>query len=81
MSRTEHKDESHEPWIPGWPEPRLIKVGHAHPPIPIREMDYSATFEGYEPGEPIGRGATEAAAIADLLLESDYMGPVLIRAA
>lgn len=58
---------------------RLIRTSHDYPPIPLREYDWSAVFDGYEPGEPIGRGADESAAIADLLLESDYMGAVEIR--
>lgn len=35
-------------------------------PIPIRNFDWTATFEDYEPGDPIGEGATEAEAIAAL---------------
>ena len=35
-------------------------------PIPIRLFDFSAIFEGYEPGDPIGRGETEEQAINDL---------------
>ena len=42
------------------------------PPIPIRDFDWTALRDGYEPGDPIGRGASEAAAIAYLLeQESD----------
>jgi hypothetical protein len=36
-------------------------------PIPPREFDWQATRDGWEPGCPIGYGATEAEAIADLL--------------
>lgn len=47
-------------------------------PIPIRSFDWSATFDGYDPGEPdeeggyhggdpIGYGATEEEAKTDLL--------------
>jgi hypothetical protein len=43
-----------------------IKTEHVYPPIPLRSFDYSAAFDGYEPGDPIGWGATEEAAIADL---------------
>ena len=35
-------------------------------PIPIRRFDWTATFEGYEPGDPIGYGETEEQAINDL---------------
>ena len=37
------------------------------PPIPSRLFDWSATLDGYEPGEAIGYGETEDAAVADLL--------------
>ena len=37
------------------------------PPIPVRAFDWSAVRDGYEPGMPVGRGATEQAAIADLI--------------
>lgn len=39
------------------------------PPIPIRDYDWQATLDGYEPGDPIGEGATALEAIADLLQE------------
>jgi hypothetical protein len=46
-----------------------IKTHFVYPPIPIRSFDWSATdddtYDG--PGCPVGRGETEAAAIADLL--------------
>jgi hypothetical protein len=45
-----------------------IHTSYDFPPIPIRNCDWSATFDGYEPGDPIGTGRTEQAAIADLLL-------------
>ena len=38
-----------------------------YPPIPIRTMDWSAHLDGYEPGDPVGNGATEDEAIADLV--------------
>jgi hypothetical protein len=45
-----------------------IETHFVHPPIPVRSCDWSAidseTYNG--PGSPIGRGATEAEAIADL---------------
>lgn len=37
-----------------------------YPPIGIRCFDWSAVTDDYEPGQPIGYGATEAEAIADL---------------
>lgn len=36
------------------------------PPIPSRAFDWCAVTDDYEPGAPIGYGATEAEAIADL---------------
>ncbi len=50
-----------------------ITTNFVYPPVPYRDQDWSATVDGYEPGEAIGRGATERAAIADLLeqLEED----------
>jgi hypothetical protein len=50
-----------------------IRTSFEHPPIPIRDFDWSAVTDDYEPGHPIGRGATEAEAIADLKeqLEAD----------
>jgi hypothetical protein len=44
-----------------------IITNHDYPPIPVRMFDWSAHRDGYEPGEPIGTGATEVEAIADLL--------------
>ena len=37
------------------------------PPIPDRRFDWSAYQDGWEPGLPLGRGATREEAIADLL--------------
>lgn len=48
-----------------------------HPPIPDRSCDWSAVTDDYDgPGSPIGRGRTEAAAIADLKdrLEGEIQG-------
>lgn len=46
-----------------------IRTAYVYPPIPIRQFDWSAvdddTYDG--PGCPIGTGATEQEAIADLL--------------
>jgi hypothetical protein len=44
-----------------------IVTTYEHPPIPRRDFDWSAVEDSYEPGWPIGRGATEATAIADLM--------------
>lgn len=37
-----------------------------NPPIPVRDFDWSARFDGYEPGDPIGHGSTKAEAITAL---------------
>lgn len=36
-------------------------------PIPDRRYDWSATHDDYEPGDPVGHGATEIEAIDDLM--------------
>jgi hypothetical protein len=42
------------------------------PPGPVRNFDWSATRDGYEPGAPIGWGRTSQEAIQDLLdIEED----------
>lgn len=48
-----------------------IVTHHVYPPIPMREFDWSATRDGYEPGDAIGWGKTEAEAIADLHTAED----------
>ena len=45
---------------------RPVQTAYINPPIPSRAFDWQATHEGYEPGEPIGYGATEQEAIEDL---------------
>jgi hypothetical protein len=42
-----------------------------YPPIPDRRWDWSAIRDGYEPGDLIGEGETEAAAIFDLLTKEE----------
>lgn len=59
-------------------EPEVVKTKifteHVYPPIPVRSFDWSATFDSYEPGDVVGRGATEEEAVANLLLETDFQG-------
>lgn len=43
-----------------------IETHFCKKPIPERHSDWSATSVDYEPGDPVGRGATEVEAIADL---------------
>jgi hypothetical protein len=48
-----------------------IVTRHIFPPIPMRQFDWQATRDGYEPGCPIGYGKTESEAIADLHAAED----------
>jgi hypothetical protein len=48
-----------------------IRTDYWPKPIPIRSFDWSATLEGYEPGGPIGTGATLTEAVHDLLMMLD----------
>ena len=50
---------------------RRIETHFEMPPIPDRSHDWSACREGYEPGDPLGYGATEREAINNLLDEED----------
>ena len=47
-----------------------IITRYVYPPIPVRQFDWSAVTDDYDGAEdshcPIGYGATEAEAIADL---------------
>lgn len=49
---------------------RKIVTKYDPPPIPVRFADWSATFEDYDLGSPIGHGASEQEAIDDLLMEA-----------
>ena len=44
-----------------------IITEYVFPPIPLRQFDWSAVTDNYEPGCPIGYGRTEEEAIKDLL--------------
>lgn len=59
-----------------------INTNYWAKPIPVRSFDWSATFDGYDPGEPdgeggysggdtIGYGATEQDAVDDLLSQNE----------
>ncbi len=50
-----------------------IVTDHIHPPIPCRDFDWCAVTEDYdgESGDPIGYGATEQAAIDDLMQQME----------
>lgn len=51
-------------------QPIRVATCHEYPPIPIRDMDWSAvddqTYDG-SPSDPVGTGATEQEAIDDLM--------------
>jgi len=47
----------------------IVQTEYVHPPIPTRDYDWAAALDGYEPGEPLGQGPTEADAIYDLFLQ------------
>jgi len=48
----------------------IIITKYDPPPIPWREADWSAVFDDYDLGGPIGHGPTEQDAIDDLLMEA-----------
>jgi hypothetical protein len=47
--------------------PLAIRTTYWAKPIPLRQFDWEAVTDNYEPGAPIGYGATEQEAIDDLL--------------
>lgn len=47
------------------PERRIVTTW-IYPPIPLRNFDWQATFQGYEPGDLVGHGETKAEAVKDL---------------
>jgi len=47
----------------------VVHTRFIHPPIPDCNHDWQATLDGWEPGEPIGFGPTEADAVYSLYIE------------
>jgi hypothetical protein len=47
-------------------EETKIITEYTYPPIPLRQFDWEACRDYWDEGDPIGYGATEAEAIADL---------------
>jgi hypothetical protein len=45
----------------------MINTTFVNPPVPNRNFDWEATFDNYEPGDPIGRGSNEMLAVRDLI--------------
>lgn len=52
---------------------RKIVTTNVNPPVPSREYDWNAVFDGYEPGDSIGHGATEQQAIDWLIAEEAHL--------
>ena len=48
-----------------------IITSYDYPPIPIRNYDWSAIREDYEPGDLVGTGRTEQDAIDDLVRQEN----------
>jgi hypothetical protein len=48
------------------PPSPTIRTTFIHPPIPMRQFDWVAYYDGQEPDGPTGWGRTEEEAIADL---------------
>jgi hypothetical protein len=46
---------------------RVVVTSHIYPPIPIRDNDWLACFDGDEEDGPQGWGSTEQKAIDDLV--------------
>jgi len=54
-----------------------INTTFVNPPIGDRSCDWEAVMDDYEPGCPIGRGATEQKAIDDLMWQlKDDLCPI-----
>jgi hypothetical protein len=51
---------------------RKINTSYNPKPMPARGFDWCATFDGYEPGDPMGYGATEEAAVKDLHADDEF---------
>jgi hypothetical protein len=47
-----------------------IRITHVKPPIPRRDWDWCAFFDGEEEAGPYGWGATQFEAVLDLLSET-----------
>ena len=50
-----------------------IITSFVKPPIPIKDFDWQAVTDNYEPGDPVGVGATEEQAIVDLMEKLDIL--------
>ena len=48
-----------------------INVAFCLTPIPVRSFDWSAVSPDYEPGDPVGHGATQQEAVEEYLAAID----------
>lgn len=57
----------------------IIHTDYHRTPLLVRHLDWTATFDDYDGAPdsncPVGHGATEAEAIADLFLEQENLSP------
>lgn len=52
---------------------RQVRVDLILPPVPTNRWDWSAVWTDYEPGDPIGYGATPEQALRDLREQVEMM--------
>lgn len=50
-----------------------VVTNFVYPPIPVRNWDWSATDEGYDPPYPIGYGPNEFKAVLDFYNQYEMM--------
>jgi hypothetical protein len=50
---------------------KVVHTSHECPPIPVRNYDWAAYGDDYEPGYPVGRGPTEQQAIFDYVMQME----------
>lgn len=65
--------------VMGWPQERKVVTRHVYPPIPLRQFDWCAYYDGDEPNDEghmmMGFGRTEQEAIDDLENEFSAVVP------
>lgn len=66
----ERWQRTHGEWAPDLPPPmidgKMVHIVRINPPVPSHKYDWQATIDSYEPGDPIGHGATKEGALQDL---------------
>lgn len=71
-----HREGHREHVMSAAMNPRLLRkihTTHVRPPVPSRQYNWQAIFDGYEPGDSIGTGATEQEAIDWLIAEEAHL--------